>query len=182
MGEVLTAMVRLMAPVLSYTAEEVWQNLPEAYRTAESVHMANLPEAEEAYSDEALASGWDTLLRVRGEVTKNLEEARRIKAIGSSLEAKVVLAADGAVAKLLEAYLDGLAELFIVSVVELVSPENQPQKARKSEEVSGLAVAWERAPGEKCERCWTYKQDVGDSKEHSTLCGRCVGRVESLEG
>jgi isoleucyl-tRNA synthetase len=180
MSKVLTTMVRLMAPVLSYTAEEVWQNLPETLRAVESVHLAALPEPQASYGDESLAATWDKLLEVRGEVTKSLEEARRSKAIGSSLEAKVVLAANGKLAELLEAQRGVLPELFIVSAVGLVPLKEAPDGARKSEEMPGLAVAWERAPGEKCERCWTYTEDVGSHPEHTTICGRCLDRMKSF--
>ena len=179
LSEVLSTMVRLMAPVLSYTAEEVWEHLPAAVRTAESVHLAAMPEVELAHRDEALAATWDTLLTVRGEVTKCLEEARREKAIGSALEAKIVLAAEGELMTLLEAHRDQLPEIFIVSAVDLVSPEAVPDGAMRSDELTGLAVAWKPAPGEKCERCWVFREDVGSSSDHPTICGRCVDRLRA---
>ncbi|MFQ5893301.1 MAG: isoleucine--tRNA ligase, partial [Nitrospinota bacterium] len=126
LSEVLATMVRLMAPVLAYTADEVWHHLPEAARSAESVHLTALPEPEPAWQDEAVAATWDTLLAVRSEVTRGLEEARRQKAIGSSLEAKVVLGADGDLMDLLEAHRAVLPELFIVSAVDLASAEAVP--------------------------------------------------------
>ena len=179
LSEVLSTMVRLMAPVLAYTAEEVWEHMAPALQTAESVHLAALPEVEPAYQDETLAATWDTLLAVRSEVTKCLERARSGKAIGSSLEAKVIIGADGTLKKLLEAHRDQLPELFIVSAVDLAAPDSVPDAAMRSDEIAGLAVAWERAPGKKCERCWVFKEDVGSSTDHPTLCGRCVDRVRA---
>ncbi len=126
-----------------------------------------------------MAARWDTLLAVRGEVTKCLEEARREKAIGSALEAKVVLAAEGELMTLLEAHRDQLPEIFIISAVDLVSPEAVPDGAMRSDELTGLAVAWEPAPGEKCERCWVFRGDVGSSSDHPTICGRCVDRLRA---
>jgi isoleucyl-tRNA synthetase len=178
--QILTVMVRLMAPVLAFTAEEVWQHLPSACRTAESVHMTALPSVEPGYEDEELASKWDALLAVRGEVTRCLEEARRQKAIGSSLEAKIVLAAEGELWDLLDAHRSVLPELFIVSAVELFKPHEAPDRIMPAQEVSGLLVAWEQAPGQKCERCWVYDEAVGSSREHPTLCGRCVARMSLL--
>lgn len=179
LSEVLSTMVRLMAPVLAYTAEEVWEHMAPALQTAESVHLAALPKVEPAYQDETLAATWDTLLAVRSEVTKCLERARSGKSIGSSLEAKVIIGADGTLKKLLEAYRDQLPELFIVSAVDLAAPDSVPDAAMRSDEIAGLAVAWERAPGKKCERCWVFKEDVGSSTDHPTLCGRCVDRVRA---
>ena len=179
LSEVLSTMVRLMAPVLAYTAEEVWEHMAPALQTAESVHLAALPEVEPAYQDETLAATWDTLLAVRSEVTKCLERARSGKSIGSSLEAKVIIRADGTLKKLLEAYRDQLPELFIVSAVDLAALDSVPDAAMRSDEIAGLAVAWERAPGKKCERCWVFKEDVGSSTDHPTLCGRCVDRLRA---
>ncbi|MCH7768190.1 MAG: isoleucine--tRNA ligase [Nitrospinae bacterium] len=179
LSEVLSTMVRLMAPVLAYTAEEVWEHMAPALQTAESVHLAALPEVEPAYQDETLAATWDTLLAVRSEVTKCLEGARSDKAIGSSLEAKVIIGADGTLKKLLEAHRDQLPEIFIVSAVDLAAPDSVPDAAMRSDEIAGLAVAWERAPGKKCERCWVFKEDVGSSTDHPTLCGRCVDRLRA---
>ncbi len=178
-SEVLSTMVRLMAPVLAYTAEEIWPYMDPALQTAESVHLAAMPEVEPAYQDETLAATWDKLLAVRGEVTKCLEGARSDKAIGSSLEAKVIIGADGTLKKLLEAHRDQLPELFIVSAVDLAAPDSVPDVAMRSDEIVGLAVAWERAPGKKCERCWVFKEDVGSSTDHPTLCGRCVDSIRA---
>ena len=178
-SEVLSTMVRLMAPVLAYTAEEIWPYMDPALQTAESVHLAAMPEVEPAYQDETLAATWDKLLAVRSEVTKCLEGARSDKAIGSSLEAKVIIGADGTLKKLLEAHRDQLPELFIVSAVDLAAPDSVPDVAMRSDEIVGLAVAWERAPGKKCERCWVFKEDVGSSTDHPTLCGRCVDSIRA---
>jgi isoleucyl-tRNA synthetase len=178
-SEVLSTMVRLMAPVLAYTAEEIWPYMDPALQTTESVHLAAMPEVEPAYQDETLATTWDKLLAVRSEVTKCLEGARSDKAIGSSLEAKVIIGADGTLKKLLEAHRDQLPELFIVSAVDLAAPDSVPDVAMRSDEIVGLAVAWERAPGKKCERCWVFKEDVGSSTDHPTLCGRCVDSIRA---
>ena len=179
LSEVLSTMVRLMAPVLAYTSEEVWEHMAPTLQTAESVHLAALPEVEPAYQDETLAATWDTLLAVRSEVTKCLEGARSDKVIGSSLEAKVIIGADGALKEILEAHRNQLPEIFIVSAVDLAAPDSVPDDAMRSDEIAGLAVAWERAPGKKCERCWVFKEDVGSSTDHPTLCGRCVDSIRA---
>ena len=178
-SEVLSTMVRLMAPVLAYTAEEIWPYMDPALQTAESVHLAAMPEVEPAYQDETLAATWDKLLAVRSEVTKCLEGARQEEALGSSLEAKVVIGAEGDLMELLEDHREVLPGLFIVSAVDLVSPIAVPDGAMQSDRFAGLAVAWERAPGKKCERCWVFKEDVGSSTDHPTLCGRCVDSIRA---
>jgi isoleucyl-tRNA synthetase len=165
-------LARLMAPVLPFTADEVFALIPG--EREESVHLALFPAAERA--DEAVLSRWQVLLDVRAAVTKVLEEARAAKTIASSLEAQVVVQAPAATLAPLRAHEEAsrgfpgnLANLFIVSKAVLREGDGE------------LSVAVDRAPGAKCERCWTYSERVGREAVHDGVCERCAAVLESRE-
>ncbi len=165
--DILIALTKLMAPVLSFTADEMWRMLPEAARKeAANVHLASFPEANPKWADEKLAQRWEQLLEIRVAVQASLEAQRRDKVIGSALEAKVVLKADDATQAFLKPYESELPALFIVSQVAL---ERGAQK--------GCSAEIRRAEGGKCERCWNYRPAVGTFKDHPTLCDRCVEAI-----
>jgi isoleucyl-tRNA synthetase len=183
-------LVRLIAPILSFTAEEVWSYLPGRPAGAPSVHLASLPEAASLVSELSPSqmerlNNWDRLLAVRDEVLKALETARRDKSIGQSLEAKVDLSAEGKEAELLQEYLPMLPMLFIVSQVQLskeeVNPLAKPEIEVPGSYRTGVRIAVRRADGEKCERCWNYSTRLGEDPEFPTLCERCAPSVRSLE-
>lgn len=167
--EILDVLVRLMAPILSFTAEEIWQNLPAGDRPA-SVFLAGFPTRVRA-ADPALLARWDRLLAVRGAVTKALEEARKSGAIGHSLDARVRLDAADGLRPLLREYASDLPAFFIVSQVDLA---DELDEAAASPLLPELRVAVEAARGGKCERCWTYSEVVGSDAAHPGLCGRCL--------
>jgi isoleucyl-tRNA synthetase len=172
--EILMTLCRLMAPILSFTAEEVWQHLPPAARETESIHLAKFPSRESRYLDLELASRWERLLAVREEVAKVLEMARKERQIGSSLEAEVKLYAQGELMEFLQGYLKDLPMIFIVSGVTLAElPENR-SGILWSQTVEHLGVEVVQATGQKCERCWNYRPSVGQDAHHPTLCDRCV--------
>jgi isoleucyl-tRNA synthetase len=170
----LHALARLVAPIMSFTAEEVWGHMrrPDASATPSSVHVALFPEPGElsAGLDDAArkrAAAWDRLMQVRNDVLKSLETARNEKLIGAPLEARVRLSAGGDLYPLLESYARELPSLFIVSQVELersASPD--------------VGVTVERAAGQKCERCWKYTTDTGSDARYPTICGPCAEAVE----
>ncbi|MBI1987202.1 MAG: isoleucine--tRNA ligase [Nitrospinae bacterium] len=186
--EVLFAMVKLMAPVLSFTAEEIWQQLPAGSGASSSVHLEEFPSIQEGYLDEPLAARWERLLAVRGEVTKALEIARKEKMIGNSLEASVDLYLTAEAASewypLLQGYVDELPAIFIVSQVGLHKGAGEPGKNLPSSPapllpclvsaLPGLSIAISRARGRKCERCWMYSETVGQNEALPSLCQRCV--------
>jgi isoleucyl-tRNA synthetase len=153
--------IRLLAPILSFTASEAWGFLPG--RAAPSVFLAGLPARERPRDADALEARYGRLLEVREVVQGKLEEARRAKLIGSGLEAQVTVSAEGEQLRLLEEARAELPALFIVSKVVL------------SEGPLGARVA--RAPGVKCERCWVYAEDVGSDARHPTVCGKCAGAL-----
>jgi len=171
---VLESLVRLMAPVLSFTADEVWGYMPK--RAEESVHLAAFPALCPERKDEALVERWARLMAVRGEVSKALEQARVQKTIGHSLDAAVTLAAEPDLLAFLKEYAGELATIFIVSKVELAA--EIAGEFMVAEGVKGLRISVAAAPGDKCERCWHYDEGIGGDGEHPTLCPRCVAAVK----
>jgi isoleucyl-tRNA synthetase len=163
-------MARLLAPVLSFTAEEVWQHIPGAASRVPSVFLAGLPASPvESAEDAALVRDFDALLEVRSAVTQALESARSEKVVGRSLMARITLEAgggQGGVHDTLERYRDLLEELFLVSAVELHRSEGE-----------GVRVEVDASDGTRCERCWRYTTDVGRDDAHPTLCVRCADVV-----
>ncbi len=172
---VFVALARLMAPILSFTTEEAWRFLPGD--RGESVHLARFPEPAPEWQDDVLKRDWDRLLEVRREVARALELARARKLIGSGLEAAVrITAAPEDLPALLGAKRELLQTLFIVSRVEL-GPGSPGAVRHESQEIPGLVVDVDRAPGDKCERCWMRASTVGRSTAHPTLCDRCAAVV-----
>ncbi len=176
MWKILDSLVRMMAPVLAFTAEEAWQFSPKYKGKAEHAVFSSLPKVEERYLNEELAAKWDAFLRVRGVVTKILEGARKDKMIGNSLEAKVVIECGAELKGFLQGFGASLADLFIVSAVEFGAVSGQ--YVLSSEEVKDLKVGVVKAGGTKCARCWKYVEDVGKNSAHPEICGRCAGVVE----
>ncbi|MBK5295353.1 MAG: isoleucine--tRNA ligase [Acidobacteriia bacterium] len=171
------ALVRLMAPLLTFTCEEAWQHTRRPAGSPESVHLTLFPDPEEltaglSAEHRARAANWEQLMELRETVLKSLEVARQEKFIGAPLEARLVLRAGSDVAPLLHQYGGDLAALFIVSEVAL---ESQP--------AAGLSVRVERAGGVKCERCWKYTRDTGANPRLPTVCQACAEAVvEMLAG
>ena len=176
------ALVRLLAPITSFTCEEVWQYLPKVPDRAASVHLTNFPTASDILGGSAPADDpkqredWSTLLSVRTEVLKALEEARQSKLIGgANLEAQVTITAAEPVFSVLTRYKDRLRYLFIVSAVtvELGKSENG---------TGGVRVQVGKAEGKKCERCWNYSVRVGEDAVYPTVCERCSAVLKEIGG
>ena len=175
------ALVRLLAPVMSFTADEIWTFLPAAGRS-ESVHLEHFAAPEDltgelpaGFDREVLKGDWQKLLEVRDEVLKALEAARNEKRIGGGLEAEIHLTAPEGFYPVLERYQDQLRYLFIVSKVVL-------ERAAATNGGTGLKIQVAKAPGEKCERCWNYSTHVGEDKAYPTVCERCsevLGEIEA---
>jgi isoleucyl-tRNA synthetase len=164
-----------MAPLMAFTAEEAWRHLPGP--RSESVHLERFPEVPLEWIDDTLDHEWDRLLEVRREVAKALELARTRKLIGSGLEASVRIAgAPEDLPALLRAKQDVLQTLFIVSGVEL-GGRGPASVQYESQEIPGLTIEVDRAPGDKCERCWTRSPSVGRNAAHPSLCDRCVNVI-----
>jgi isoleucyl-tRNA synthetase len=154
-------LARLIAPVLSVTADEVWLELPGPRDP--SVHLADFPADADRWISEDLEASWSRLLAIRATVTQALEIARQQKTIGSALEADVHVAASGADADLLLRYRVDLPMLFITSAVHVARVPT-----------GALSVRISRADGEKCPRCWRYVTDVVTDGDLAGLCGRCA--------
>jgi isoleucyl-tRNA synthetase len=181
LNRLATDLCRLMAPLLCFTAEELWQELEtlqgrEAWK-GRSIHAETFPEPLGLPDDDGLLSRWERLIQVRDEASKALELARAAGTIGSALEARLVIEADDETCDLLRSFGDGLHFLFIVSEIELGAVAAE---AWRSEALPGLAVEVQTASGTKCERCWNYTLDVGSSDEWPGVCGRCVGHIREV--
>lgn len=166
-----------LAPILVFTMEEVW--LTRHKGENESVHLKTFPDVNADWRDEALAIKWRRLRDIRRVITGALEIERREKTIGSSLEANPVLYVSEAEDINLIKGLD-VAELAITSGVAIVDTV-PPESAFRLEEVTGIAVSFQRAEGDKCGRCWMILPDVGSNPHHPDLCGRCSDAVKSWQ-
>jgi len=174
MYEILMTLVVILSPVLTFTSEEVWRYTPKRSGMPESVQLTEWPADHPEYLDAELEAKWDKILLLRGEITKALENARRAKTIGHSLDAAVVLYADGEAYEQLKAVADELSTILIVSAVQVVSGADKAPADAYHAEGLPLAVAVAPAVGDKCERCWIYSDSVAKDQEHPTLCKRCA--------
>ncbi|MDQ1333477.1 MAG: isoleucyl-tRNA synthetase [Thermodesulfobacteriota bacterium] len=171
MYEILEVLVRLMAPVLSFTADEIWQYMDGKGRP-QSVHSDGFRPVNEAYRDPELEKMWEQIISVRKEVARILEIARKEKRIGHSLDASVRLGASGQLYDILSGYLDQLKYIFIVSSVALANID-QMDGGYGSEALPELRVAVSPSTDPKCERCWVHDPSVGEDSHHPTICKRC---------
>ena len=161
---ILRGMTLCLAPILSFTAEEIWGYLPRSAKDdAGSVFFNRIPEKSGIAADEEFMAKWEKIDELRDIVNKALEEARAQKLIGKSLEAKVTLNCGRDWYEFAKSAEADLVSAFIVSAVEIGTSE-----------FDGVDVKVEVAPGEKCERCWTHSHTVGQNPEHPTLCARCA--------
>lgn len=174
MYEILTTLVRLVAPVLCFTSEEVWQALPNKEEREWSVHMSDMPKVNEAYLDKALDEKWKKRLAVRSVAMKALEEARQAKVIGHPLDAEVTVYADGEAYDIVKAMEKELADFLLVSQTHIVSgTATAPENAASNEEgtVKASVAVCTLA---KCERCWKRSADVDADPKHPGVCARCA--------
>jgi isoleucyl-tRNA synthetase len=168
---IVVSIAKLIAPILPFTAEEVWRYIP-SKKNNDSIHLTEFPEFNEAYNDTELAKRWNILLDVREDVKKALEISRNNRVIGSSLDALIDIKVEGEIFELLNRYKDELKTIFIVSEVRL----NNDVKGDiyESLTISGLKIKVTRAPGKKCERCWNYSTTVGENRIFPSICDRCI--------
>jgi isoleucyl-tRNA synthetase len=178
MNEILEGLVRLVAPIIPFTAEEVWAYLPNQGRPP-SVHAAQFGFARDDYLDTSLIERWNLLLGVRKEITKALELARQDKVIGHSLDASVTIALSPELLKLLQDYRNELRSICIVSAVEFVD-EGAVEKGYESQDYPGLVIGVAPSQYLKCERCWVRDPAVGQDAKHPTLCDRCTQVIKEI--
>lgn len=171
---VLRALTLLLAPIMPFTCEEIWSFMPRKQGDcAESVMLNEMPDADAGIdTDEAFMARWDRIHAIRDAVNKALEVARSQKKLGKSLEAKVILHADGELYDFCESVGALLPAVLIVSQIELTRAAGG-----ETSDVFGLSVEIAPALGEKCERCWTFSPTVGQDAAHPTLCKRCASIV-----
>jgi len=167
---VTDTLCRLLSPILAFTADEAWENLPG--QSTQSVHLAEFPAGSHRESRQdarfPMLTNWERIFSIRDEVLKALEEARIAKRIGSSLEAKVILTADKETTMFLLNYYEDLRYIFIVSQVEI-------------HESDALKVEIQKADGAKCERCWNYSVRIGELQNYPTVCERCIDALSEIE-
>ena len=173
--EVLKVLVRIISPVLSFTADEIWERIPEALKEEESVHLSKWIEANPEYLNEELAKKWDKIARLRREVNKKLEAERQTGLIGHSLDARVLLNIANDEYSFIKDYTENeVSDLFIVSQVKFVND------SLAESEIEGISIGVEKASGEKCERCWKYDEEVGHDHNHLDVCPRCASVLEKM--
>jgi len=178
MNEILEVLVRLMAPVLSFTADEIWQYMDGKERPL-SVHADCFRPINDTYRDPELENVWEQIIAVRKEVTRILEIARKEKHIGHSLDASVQLGVPNKLYELLNGYRDHLKFIFIVSSVALADTD-QMDGGYESETVPGLKVAVSPSTEPKCERCWVHDPSIGEDSNHPTICKRCRDVLQEI--
>ena len=169
---ILNAITRLLAPILAFTTEEVWQCMPHVKgEETESVLFNSMPEVLNINVSEDFIKTWDKIINIRIEVQKVLEEARKNKIIGSSLEACVTLKCDEDLYDFILPLLGDLKDIFIVSQVKI---DKNIERGNTSTDIKGLDITINRAEGEKCERCWIFSETVGNNATGEQLCSRCA--------
>ena len=172
MYEILSSVVRIMAPMTCFTAEEIWKYMPhKENENKESVMLEFYPKVNPEWENNELEQKWNKLIKIREEISKKLELARASKEIGLSLEAKVEIYAEGEEYKFLADKEELLKEICIVSEVTVC--ENR----RNADAEVGFGVRISKADGKKCERCWSYDKSVGIDKLHPTLCSKCISNI-----
>ena len=164
--ETITALLKLMAPVLSSTADEMWSYL-KGHVSEESVLLSDFPVAKPELIDEAIEQDWENIWKIREQVNKKIEEKRAAKEIGHSLDTKVVITAPAQEFELLSGIDDELKSIFIVSQMEM----------KQGDEFSITVL---KAEGEKCERCWQYATGMKDTGPYPHVCSRCEDILSSL--
>lgn len=172
--ESLVSLTKLVSPILSHTADEVWAFIPGV--TEESVQLTLMPEAISINGADVIEEKWTAFMNVRDNVLKALEEARNQKVIGKSLNAKVMVYVNEETKNLLDSIKESFEQLFIVSEFEIAGDvASAPTEAVKLEDIAILVT---KAEGETCERCWNVSKEVGHVEEHPTLCPRCATVVK----
>ena len=178
MYTVLNGLTRILAPLISFTAEEIWQAMPHASSDVrESVFLNEIPTYDETLCNAELAARWDRQFALRDDVMKALEVARAAKLIGKSLDAKVtVYTEDKDAAALLESFGADLATVYIVSDAKVVV--GKAPEGAFTETASGIEVLVELADGEKCDRCWAHSTEGEHTEEGGFICAKCKAIIE----
>ena len=178
MYETCLALIKMLTPILSFTMEEVYSHLP-AENKEVSPQLIGWPKLDKSFEDKELEEKWAKILKIREFVAKPLEEKRRAKEIGHSLNAEVILYADDELYDFIKNIEEDLATIFIVSQASANKLSNlENDSAYSSEEFENLKAVINKAKGIKCERCWIYTDDVGSDPEHPEICARCAEELK----
>jgi isoleucyl-tRNA synthetase len=172
--DIINKVIPLMSPILSFTAEEIWSFIPNPSK-AESVFLAEWPEVKEDQINLQIEEKWDRIWKIRDEVLRSLETARKEKKIGHPLDAKVLISAEGETLEFIKSYTDQWTQILITSQVEI--KDDLKDNFVDSEKIKGLKISIGSAEGKKCARCWNYDVKVGESADHPEICPRCVEAV-----
>ncbi len=176
---ILTNLVKLFTPILTFTAEDIWRYTPQ---NNGSVYLEDMPKVEAEWLDEELEKKWDEVLEIREDVYKEIELKRANKEINSPLEAEIELYADGETLKLLQKVgAQDFSMIFINSEVKVLPMKSSPDTASLASKVDNLRITVKKSGYKKCERCWNYRDSVGKNDKHKTLCSRCVKIVEEIQ-
>lgn len=180
MYKIVDGLSKLMAPILPFTSEEIYQYIPKTSDTPSSIHLTELPAPDSKLKNDALAKKWETILDVRSEVTKVLETARSEKKIGHSLDAALTICVSKELYGVLNPYDKDLASIFIVSDAKLIC-DDKPVGDFTETGIDGLSISVNRALGEKCPRCWIYDISVSNDPEKIEVCSRCQSVLEKIK-
>jgi isoleucyl-tRNA synthetase len=176
--ETVHVLVRLMAPILAFTAEEIWEHLPAFATKSDSVHLERLPEPVAEYESEAVEQQWQRILDVRAEVNRALELARKGSVIGHSLDAQVTVGVTEPLLRELGGQEELLRGVFIVSGVRLTDPESIGD-GTPAANIPDMVIQVEPASGKKCARCWVHHESVGTHPAHPEVCSRCLRELQA---
>ncbi len=176
---ILDAVVKIMAPILPFTADEIYLHMPHDDDKKESIHLEPMVKLDDKWKDENLADIWENIRSLRAEVTKALEEARKGKLIGHPLDAALeIRLPDTKLKEQVENLTENLNDIFIVSQAKLV--DTIDDTAYQGQDIEGLAIKVLKAAGEKCERCWRFDETIGNDKDHPTVCERCAQALKKI--
>ncbi len=183
--EILEGILKLMSPILCFTASEAWDVLKKRDQNADlagGIFFMDFPESTPDYVlDEETEGRWSRLMNVRSEITRALENARTEKIIGHPLEAQVLVSTEGELGEFLSSQWQVIKEISIVSELTSVTPDQFGSlTVYTSEELEGLRIAIRPASGDKCERCWTRSESVGENGDHPQICNRCSSVIDSM--
>jgi len=167
-------LTKLLAPVLAFTAEEIWDHMPGFTGKEESVHLSSMPVVDPALLSKDLETKWERVIALRQEVSKEMELARREKTIGHPLDAKITLFSEGDTLDFLRQIGPMLEDIFICSGVETAQGDGNYSQ---SEAFPNLRVEVKKAPGAKCPRCWHYREDIGKNTDFPEVCSRCADQL-----
>ncbi len=177
--DILHALTRLLAPILSFTTEDIWHWIPDHEGKPESVHLCSLPSVSPEWDDADLGDRWQKIFHFRQEVSKALEISRTEKKIGHALDARVRVAPPDSWGDFLQSFPFSLRQICIVSEVT-IEQGLEGDSVFRSQEIPGLAIEVGRARGDKCNRCWVYDPTVGADASLPTVCDRCVRELNQI--